>query len=241
MKSILVWVLITIPSVLAAWLTLIKDSGSEVSFNEFVSQALNGGVGAYRAGILLLILFLSLVLLYIGKRAAFGEVKSYKVKFFFFLSAPFYVIFSLLGSEFSAPSNTAASFFDFQEGYSTSKVVRRSDVEFDLDACQRWGNKITCVIDVHNYGDDDSLQWGTNSYLVDNSNNQAKVMDFTIGSQSYGRLQGNEIPLPAKAKAKLRVAFEANELEDATLVRALYLNVRLGGKIEKIPFRNISL
>jgi hypothetical protein len=240
-SSFVKWIGFIIPSVVVTWQAFLTIVDSEVGFKDFFVQAIGGGVGAYRAFILLLEVILFITLVYIGKKVAFGEPKKVQIRFFYVISILGFLSFSILGGEFNAPKFTFAPFMDFKKDYSTERVVRRSDVEFRLQECSRWGNKISCSINVYNFGEDVKISDGSRSYLVDDNNNSGEVNEFQMGSQPYKTLYFGSIPIPEGADAELTVSFENNSYDSSKLVRALYINVSLNNKRQKIIFRNIGL
>ncbi|RBO82543.1 hypothetical protein [Marinomonas aquiplantarum] len=241
MRKALNFFVILVPTLIVTWLTFFQMINSETNISEFLVQSIGGGVGSYRAFLVLIATLLFVFIAYLGKKTAFGVARKSTSIGFYVASLIGLFAFLLIGSEFSAPKYTFAPLFKFKQGYYFGRVVEQSGIEFKLDKCSKSGTKITCHIDLYNSGKDDVLKYGKSSYLIDNANNRANVTNFTIGTQSYGHLGYNGISFPVQSKATLQVSFETKALSDSTLVRALYLNIRFDGKSRQVTFRNIEL
>jgi multisubunit Na+/H+ antiporter MnhB subunit len=230
-----------VPTLVVTWFTFFQMINVDSSISNFLIQSIGGGVGTYRAVLLIIAVLILLFLISMAQKSSSEGASKLKLKAFNILSLISSLAFLFIGSEFSAPSHTFASFFNFESHYNFGRVFEQSGVEFELDHCRKSGTKITCEIDVYNSEKDMFFKGGQYSYLIDNSNNKARVENFTIGSQSYGSLYSQQIPLPIQTQAKLQVSFETDGFSDSTLVRALYLKLSFDGKRREIVFRNIPL
>lgn len=241
MRKVINLTVYLVPTLIVTWLTFFQMINADTNILDFLFQSVGGGVGTYRALLLVLAALMLFFLIFMGLKSFSGELSNLKNRSINVISIISSIVFLFIGSEFSAPSHTFSSLFKFNNNYNFGRVFEQSGIEFKLNQCKKSGTKITCEIDLYNSGEDLSFQDGHKSYLIDNSNNTAQIVNYTIGSQKYGNLYSQRIHLPLQTQAKLQVSFETDSFSSAALVRALYLKLKFDGKRREIIFRNIPL